>query len=306
MVEAKPVLISVKQIKPSPFQVRESFDDKGIEELAKSIHTYGLMYPILVRPVKGKLPYELVHGERRWRATQKIGQNKVLANVRKLNDLDAEVTSLVENIQREDLKPYELSKALKRLRDADLSYGEISKRTGKSESWIKDLVGFEESAGGSLKKAVERFYEEDRGRPATPDLKLVQRNPLPAVPMKVGIAITRATEDLPKIQAKVRQEQFAEALTKYDASRDDAEKAISVWKESGRKMTPEKAVRVAVKEKEEEQAKAADVVWVQFDKDIQDGLKVIMARENLPTIRETVVYLVRYALEEMDVIRSRR
>lgn len=306
MVEAKPVLVSVKQIKPSPFQVRETFDDKGIEELAKSIHTYGLMYPILVRPVKGQLPYELVHGERRWRATQKLGENKILSNVRKLNDLDAEVTSLVENVQREDLKPYELSKALKRLRDASLSYGEIAKRTGKSESWIKDLIGFEEDATPTLKRAVERYYDEDRGRRATPDLKSVQRNPLPAVPMKVGIAITRATEDLPKIQAKVKQEQFAEAITKYDASREVAEKALSVWEESGHKMTPQKAVRVAVKEKEEQQAKVADVVWVQFDKELQEGIKVVMARENLPNIRDTVLYLVRYALGEMGVIQTRR
>ena len=147
----------------------------------------------MLRPVKGQLPYELVHGERRWRATQKLGENKILfSNVRKLNDLDAEVTSLVENVQREDLKPSELSKALKRLRDASLSYGEIAKRTGKSESWIKDLIGFEEDATPTLKRAVERYYDEDRGRRATPDLKSVQRNPLPAVPMKVGIAITHS------------------------------------------------------------------------------------------------------------------
>ena len=82
---------------------------------------------------------------------------------------------------------------------------------------------------------------------------------------------------MPKIQAKVKQEQFAEAITKYDASREVAEKALSVWEESGHKMTPQKAVRVAVKEKEEQQAKVADVVWVQFDKELQEGIKVVMA-----------------------------
>ena len=68
MTETKLVEIRADDIKPSPYQVREQFDDKGIDELAKSIDKYGLMYPPLVRPIKGKLPYEIVHGERRWRA----------------------------------------------------------------------------------------------------------------------------------------------------------------------------------------------------------------------------------------------
>jgi len=305
MAETKLTQVRVKEIRPSHFQVRESFDDKAIEELAKSIHSYGLMHPILVRPIKGRLPYEIVHGERRWRAVQKLGESKILANIRKLDDLDAEVTSLVENVQREDLKPHELAKALKRLRDAGLSYGEISRRTGKVESWIKNLIGFEEEAAPSLKRAVERFYETPRGLSETP-LKSVEKSPLPAVPMRSAIAIEQATRDLAQNRRKVTQERFAEAVSKFDLSLNETELAVKTWRESDRKISPEKAVRLAVKEREEEQRKAADVVWVQFDKEMQEGIKIVMARENLPSVRDTVVYLVRYALEDMDVIPSRR
>jgi ParB/RepB/Spo0J family partition protein len=306
VAEAKLTQIRVKEIKPSPFQVRERFDDRGIEELAKSIHMQGLLHPVLVRPVKGKLPYELVHGERRWRAVQKLGKDRILGYIQRLSDLDAEIIALVENVQREDLRPHELSRALKRLRDAGLSYGDISKRTNKSESWIKDLVGFEEEAAPPLKKAVERYYEEGRGRSATPELVSLQKNRLPAVSMKVGVRIARATEELPRIQAKVTQERFAEAFSKHDASLVDADRALKVWEESGRKVSPEKAVQIVVNEREKEQEKAADVVWVQFDKEMQEGVKVMMARENLPSVRDTVLYLVRYALEELDVIPSHR
>jgi len=311
MTEAKLTQIRVKEIKPSPFQVRESFDDKAIEELAKSIHTHGLLHPILVRPIKGRLPYEIVHGERRWRAVLKLGRDRILGYIQRLSDVEAEITSLVENVQREDLKPPELAKALKRLRDVGLSYGEIAKRTGKGESWIKELIGFEEEAAPALKHAVERYYGE-RGRGPTPTPKAVmaplkeEKSPLPQVPMSVATMVVRATDDLEKAKKKVIQERFAEAFSKADLSFDDTRKALQVWEESGRKMSPETAVKTVVGEREKEQEKAAEVVWVQFDKEMQEGIKIVMARENLPSVRDTVVYLVKYALEELEAIPSRK
>jgi len=305
MAEAKLAQIRVKEIKPSPFQVREHFDDKGIEELAKSIHTQGLLHPILVRPIKDKLPYELVHGERRWRAVQKLGRDRILGYIQRLSDLEAEISALVENVQREDLKPHELARALKRLKDAGLSYEEMAKRTGKGESWIQSLVGFEEEAAPGLKRAVERYYEMP-SRSISGDLRSVRKSPLPAVPIKIGVRIKKATHDLPRMHAKVVQERFAEVISKHDLSLPEAEKALSVWKKSEQKISPEKAARIVETEREKEQAKAADVVWVQFDKEMQEGVKIVMARENLPSVRETVVYLVRYALEELSVIPSRR
>jgi len=302
MAEAKLTQVKTREIKPSPYQVRERFDDKGIEELAKSIHMHGLLHPILVRPTKGKLPYELVHGERRWRAVQKLGKNRILGYIQRLSDLEAQLATLVENVQREDLKPYEMAKALKRLRDVGLSTGDIAKRTGKAEEWVRDLIGFEEEASPFLKRAVERYYEG--GSSGT--LRSVQKSSLPAVPIKVGVAIKRATHDLPKLKAKATQERFAETISKHDFSLPDAEKTLSIWRHEEGKISPEKAAKIVARQRDEEQEKAADVVWIQLDKELQDGVKVIMARENLPNVRETVLYLVRYALEEMDVIETRR
>jgi ParB-like chromosome segregation protein Spo0J len=218
--------------------------------------------------------------------------------------LDAEIAALVENVQREDLRPHELARALKRLKDAGLSYEEIGKRTAKSESWIQNLVGFEEEASPALKRAVERYYEEPRL--PSGELTSVQKSSLPAVPIKVGVTIKQATHSLPKIQAQVIQQKFAESISKHDLSLPEAERALGVWRRTERKISPEKAVRIVVREREKEQEKAADVVWVQFDKGMQEGVKVVMARENLPSVRDTVVYLVRYALEELDVIPSHR
>lgn len=306
MAETRLAEIKVKDVKPSPYQVRESFDDKAIEELAKSIHSHGLMHPILVRPVKGRLPYEIVHGERRWRAVQKLGETKIVANIRKLTDLDAEITSLVENVQREDLKPPELARALKRLKDAGLSTKEIVRRTHKGETWVHNLLGYEEEATPPLKRAVERYYE-GKGLPeGAPQLTVTEKSPLPKVSLRTAAEIARSTTDLERARKKVVQERFAEAISKQDLSQHEAVKALEIWKQSGKRIAPEKAVQTVVREKEKEQEKAADVVWVQFDKEMQEGVKIVMARENLSSVRDTVLYLVRYALEELDVIPSRR
>ena len=306
MAEAKLTQVKTKEIKPSPYQVRERFDDKGIEELAKSIHMHGLLHPILVRPTKGKLPYELVHGERRWRAVQKLGRDRILGYIQRLSDLEAEITSLVENVQREDLKPPELAKALKRLKDAGLSTKEIARRTGKAETWIRNLVGYEEEATQPLRRAVERYYEEKRLPEGAPQLAVTEKSPLPAVPLRTATEIVRSTADLESVRKKVVQERFAEAISKKDLSQHEAVKALEIWKESGKRVAPEKAVDVVVREREKEQERAADVVWIQFDKELQEGIKIVMARENLPSVRDTVVYLVKYALEELEAIPSRK
>lgn len=131
--------IPVDQIRPNPLQPRGVFNAERLGELAESIRSSGLLQPLLVRPSGDH--YELVAGERRWRAAKIAGLALVPAIVRHVADERLLETSLVENIQREDLNPIETAAAFERLsREFKLSHEEIARRTGKDRSTITNLL----------------------------------------------------------------------------------------------------------------------------------------------------------------------
>ena len=128
------------------YQPRRSFDEASLAELAESIKTQGLMQPVLVRP-RAQGGYELVAGERRWRAARLAGLTSVPAVVKPVTDRQASVMALVENLQREDLNPLEEAGALQRLRDEfGLTQEEMAQSVGKSRSAVANalrLLGLE-------------------------------------------------------------------------------------------------------------------------------------------------------------------
>lgn len=133
-------MVGVDQIVPSPFQPRRHFDEASIEQLASSIRRSGLMQPIIVRPASGG-GYELVAGERRWRAASRAGLHVVPALVRELDDEEAAEWGLVENIQREDLNPIERAHALRALAERfALGHGELGERIGLDRSTVSNLI----------------------------------------------------------------------------------------------------------------------------------------------------------------------
>ncbi|MGI9322337.1 MAG: ParB/RepB/Spo0J family partition protein, partial [Pseudomonadales bacterium] len=124
--------LPVDRLKRGRYQPRASFPPEAISELAKSIKSQGIMQPIVARPAAGK-KYEIIAGERRWRAAQQAGLQKVPVVVREVEDEDVLVLSLIENIQREDLNPLEEAKALHRLTEEfGLTHQQVSKAVGKS------------------------------------------------------------------------------------------------------------------------------------------------------------------------------
>ncbi|WP_240330846.1 ParB/RepB/Spo0J family partition protein [Sphingorhabdus sp. Alg239-R122] len=132
--------ISVAQIKPHPDQPRRYFSDEALEELADSISKRGVIQPIIVRPA-GKGGYQLVAGERRWRAAQRAKLHEIPAIVRDLSDEDTLAIALIENIQREDLNPVEEAQAYQRLMDSQgCSHKKIGKLVDKSRSHVANLV----------------------------------------------------------------------------------------------------------------------------------------------------------------------
>lgn len=131
--------INIKDISPNKNQPRRDFDEDSLKELAKSIEIYGLIQPILVRDIKGK--YEIVAGERRWRACKLAGLKEIPSIIKDMGQEESAKIALIENIQREDLNPVEEAQAYKRLMEEfSLTQEELSSEIGKSRSYISNSI----------------------------------------------------------------------------------------------------------------------------------------------------------------------
>ncbi|MBN9505226.1 MAG: ParB/RepB/Spo0J family partition protein [Altererythrobacter sp.] len=132
--------VPIAAIEPHPEQPRRRFDAEALEELAASIAERGVIQPIIVRPLSGGR-YQLVAGERRWRAAQKAQVHEIPALIRDLDEREVAALALIENIQREDLNPVEEARAYKRLAQLEeLPHLEIAKLVGKSRSHVANFI----------------------------------------------------------------------------------------------------------------------------------------------------------------------
>ena len=139
VVHAGPQQIDIDLIEPSPYQPRTRFREEALEELARSILTSGIIQPLIVRPIGSR--FQLIAGERRWRAAQRAGLTKVSAIIRQVSDELALEITLVENIQREDLNAIEAARAFARLMDEfQLTQDAVAERTGKDRATVANAV----------------------------------------------------------------------------------------------------------------------------------------------------------------------
>lgn len=137
----EPTELSLDSLVPCPTQPRQIFTEEEIEALRSSIEQSGVIQPLLVRRTKERGQYEIVAGERRYRAAQKAGLTSVPVVVKELSDKDAFALSIVENVQRENLNPIEEARAYKRLIDEfGDSQTEVAKRVGKDRATIANLL----------------------------------------------------------------------------------------------------------------------------------------------------------------------
>ena len=144
--------LAIDWLKPGRFQPRTRMDDASLAELADSIREQGVMQPILVRPIEGGR-FEIIAGERRWRAAQKAGLREVPALVKNVPDQAALALALIENIQREDLNPIEEAQGLKRLVDEfGITHDAAAKAVGRSRSAVTNLLRLT-----ALPKAVQDY-----------------------------------------------------------------------------------------------------------------------------------------------------
>lgn len=132
-------IVQIKDIQKNPYQPRKEFSEEKIQELAQSIKENGLIQPIIVRksPVLG---YEILAGERRYRASIVAGLSEVPVIVKQLSDQDMMLHSIIENLQRENLNPIEEAKAYQSLIDKGFTHTGIAEKMGKSRPYITNLV----------------------------------------------------------------------------------------------------------------------------------------------------------------------
>jgi ParB family chromosome partitioning protein len=168
--------VDIDLIDPSPYQPRTRFREEALDELANSIRTSGIIQPIIVRPIGGR--FQLIAGERRWRAAQRAGLGKVSAIIRQVPDELALEMTLVENIQREDLNPIEQARAFDRLMDEfQLTQERVAERTGKDRTTVANAIRLLK-----LEPTIQDWIEESKlsaghGRAllAVPDSQLRMR-----------------------------------------------------------------------------------------------------------------------------------
>lgn len=131
--------VTITDLRPNPYQPRRVFDDDKLAELTNSIKEHGIIQPIIVRSaVRG---YEIVAGERRWRAAQGAGLTQVPVVVRNFTDLQMNEIALIENLQREDLNPIEIAEAYTSLMEKfSITQEELAKKVGQSRSHVANLL----------------------------------------------------------------------------------------------------------------------------------------------------------------------
>jgi len=131
--------LPIERIRRGTYQPRQHFDQALLQELADSIQSEGLIQPILVRPFADG--YELIAGERRWRAAQLAGMQKIPAIVRELDDQSVAAVALIENIQRKDLNPMEEARALQRLQtEFEMTHQAVAESVGRSRAAVSNLI----------------------------------------------------------------------------------------------------------------------------------------------------------------------
>jgi ParB family chromosome partitioning protein len=195
---SRPLEIDLDLLVPNPRQPRTSIDDGRLEELTQSIRTNGVIQPIVVRPVGGR--YEIVAGERRWRAAQRAGLLKVPVYAREIPDEKLLEIALIENIQREDLNPIEEALAYRRLTDElQLSQEAIATAVGKDRATVANAMRL-------LRLPAELRHEVASGAISTGHARALLGLPDEASQRRLGREVVTRGLSVREVEALVRRE----------------------------------------------------------------------------------------------------
>jgi ParB family transcriptional regulator, chromosome partitioning protein len=174
--------VDIDLIDPSPYQPRTQFRETALDELAQSIRMSGIVQPLIARAIGGR--FQLIAGERRWRAAQRAGLSRVPVVVREVSEESALEMTLIENLQREDLNPIEQAQAFQRLMDEFvLTQEQVAERTGKDRTTIANSLRLLR-----LEEAIQELIEEGRitAGHARPLLSVTDTNERVALARKIA------------------------------------------------------------------------------------------------------------------------
>ncbi len=199
--------VPVSSLRPNRFQPRQAFDEETLGSLAASIAEVGVLQPVLVRPIgdeDGRPVYELIAGERRWRAAKRVGLTSLPALVRDVSDLASMEQAVVENLHRRDLNPLEEAAAYQQLlEDFGLTHDQLAKRVGKSRTTITNLLRLLQLPPTVQKLVRNGELAEGHGRAL---LGVADRGQIEALAVRVvagGLSV-RATEELVRTASGAR------------------------------------------------------------------------------------------------------
>ncbi|ALC83194.1 MULTISPECIES: nucleoid occlusion protein [Bacillus] len=184
--------IEVDAIVPNRFQPRTIFSDEKINELATTIHTHGIIQPIVVRKTEDQSTYEIIAGERRWRAVKSLGWDKISAIVKNFSDTETASVALIENLQREELSSIEEAHAYAKLLELhDLTQEALAQRLGKGQSTVANKL--------RLLKLPEEVQQ------AILQKKITERHARALIPLKAPELQLKLLEEMVEKNLNVKQ-----------------------------------------------------------------------------------------------------
>ncbi|MDD6798926.1 MAG: ParB/RepB/Spo0J family partition protein [Firmicutes bacterium] len=259
-------MLRLSEIEPNPDQPRRSFDSEALSQLADSIAANGLIQPLIVRPGKSEGYYEIIAGERRWRASKMAGLNEVPVIIMDLDDIKAAQISLIENIQRENLNAIEEANAFKKLiTEYAMTQEELSRQIGKSRSLIANtlrLLDLPESVASMVEKG-ELSAGHARTLLGLQNRELIEGAAITAKKKELSV---RALENLVKSMNRL-EEQAEEA-------KEEEKNTVNVdyTAELARKMTSRLGRRITIRSK----GKTHRVeIEYENDSDLDDIIKLL-------------------------------
>jgi ParB family chromosome partitioning protein len=216
-------VVPIEQLRPSGHQPRRSFDEDELESLADSMRRHGLLQPLLVRPA-GDAGYEIVAGERRWRAAQRAGLAEVPVLIRELGERETLEIALVENVQRKDLTPLEEGDAYRRLSEEfGHTQEDIATALGRSRSHVANTIRLL-----ALPDSVRRLLEQEKLTAGHARALLGAQDPVRLAEKVVGEGLNvRHTEDLVRREAAAAPAKAAARPMKVDADVKAFEERLS-------------------------------------------------------------------------------
>ncbi len=214
--------IPVEHLQRGQYQPRIDIRQDSLEDLANSIQAQGIVQPIVVRPVASgnnkTQRYEIVAGERRWRAAQMAGLHEVPAIVRDIPDESAIAMALIENIQRENLNPIEESRALDRLiREFDLTHAEAAEAVGRSRASVSNLLRLQELSEKVMPMLEARELEMGHARALLAITNPAQQFDAARQVVKNGMSVRETERLVRRMQESAGQKKPAQAATEGSA-----------------------------------------------------------------------------------------